>query len=528
MKLIKKVVTVLTASIAVTGVFSCAHANAISARPLKEPVVKVLKAAQDVTTPPNVAVDRNPPTINSIYTEVRNGKTYLMISISDSTGVDYVQVGSNRAVLYSGTNTSGVYSCEVTSSGTYSIYYADKASASNSSSTTKTVTVSTKSPTVELSQLFKDGKCYLVIKASDDGKIKKVTVDDESITFSESGETKNYEVKKSKKYTVIVTDDAGNQTTEKYTVDINGTKPTLKVTQEYKNKKYYLVIKVTPNNDNKLSKLTVDGKSISFTSSGDEIEYEVTVSGTYKVVVTDDMGLENTASISVNVNDNKKIAPTVSLSQSKEGQNSFIAITANDNDKLTKLTVNGVSVGIGASGGTVRYQVFTTGNYTVVATDNDGNETSQSIYVTVGGATPPPVNTPTAKQTVKFKLNSNNWTMDGVSQAVMDTPPLNTKGRIYLPIRYTAYALGIDSGKITWDAKTQSAIIYDGSDVIKITVGSKTMTVNGQPMTMEAAAISQNGRVLLPISQVSKAFTSKGVSLNWDNTAKEITIARTK
>ena len=82
-----------------------------------------------------------------------------------------------------------------------------------------------------------------------------------------------------------------------------------KVTQEYKNKKYYLMIKVAPNNNNnnRLSKVTVNGRSISLKSIGDEVEYEVTVSDTYKVVVTDDMGLENTTSISVDVYNDKKV-----------------------------------------------------------------------------------------------------------------------------------------------------------------------------------------------------------------------------
>lgn len=523
MKLIKKVVVILTISMAGTGSFSCAYANEISAKPLGNQVVKVLGAQVKTVTSPGLEVDKTKPKIGSIYTEVRNGKTYLMITASDASGIRSVKVvkDSNDNSGYAEHYSGNTYSYQITSSDTYYIYATDEAG--NVSSSSKSVNISTKKPTVDLSQIYKNGKCYLVIKASDDGKIKKVTVNGNSISFSESGETKQYEVTKSGKYTVVVTDDAGNETTEKYTVDVDATDPTLKVTQEYKDKKFYLIIKVAPNNDNKLSKVTVNGKSISFKSSGGEIEYEVTASGTYKVVVTDDMGLENTASVYVDVNGSKKIAPTLTLSQVSAGQTSYIVMTAKDNDKIDKLTVNGINVSIGTGGGTVRYQAFNSGNYTVVVTDNDGNQTSQSIYVTVGSN-----NTQTAKQTVKFKLNSKNWTMDGVSQASMDTPPLNKNGRIYLPIRYTAYALGIDSGKITWDAKSQSAIIYDGSDVIKVTVGSKIMTVNGQTMTMEAAAISQNGRVLLPISQVSKAFTSKGVGLNWDNIAKEITIVRTK
>ena len=85
----------------------------------------------------------------------------------------------------------------ISSSGIYYIYCADKTLIPNYDSDSKTVTISTKSPTLDLSQTYKYGKCYLVIKAPDDGKIKKVTVNGKSISFRESGETKYYEVTKS-------------------------------------------------------------------------------------------------------------------------------------------------------------------------------------------------------------------------------------------------------------------------------------------------------------------------------------------
>ena len=106
----------------------------------------------------------------------------------------------------------------------------------------------------------------------------------------------------------------------------------------------------------------------------------------------------------------------------------------------------------------------------------------------------------------------------------MDAAPISKNGRIYIPIRYVAYALNIDSSQVIWDANAKTAIIYDGANTIKVPLGSKTMSVNGVSEAMEAAAISQNKRVYIPISQVAKAFS--GVSMNWDNTKKQVTIVR--
>ncbi len=517
MKLNKRVASVLATSIVFTGQLSCLYARTYS--PANYTVLALASAEVNSTTPGAIeVVDKVAPQFNGAWTEEKDGKTYLMISLYDPSGVSYVKVGSKYATLVSGDAISGTYKCEMTSSGTYTISFQDKLG--NYGSTSYKVTVKDKtSPTLEVWQTTKNSKYYLVIRASDNGKITKVTVDGTRITFDESGDSREYEVTKAGEYTVVVTDNAGNETTKKYKVSINANKPTLKVTKEYKDKKWYLIINGEPTNSNRLSTLTVNNTNVTIASKGGEVTYEVSKSGTYKVVLKDDLNMESTESIYVDVNEIiDKEKPTLVLSQSKTASGVVIIITAKDNDQIAELTVNGKVVSIAAGGGTVNYPVTQTGNYLVVVKDRAGNKEEKSIYIAIDNK---------VKQVVKFKLNNRNWTKDGIIQSPMDTPPAVIGQRTYLPLRQTAYALGINENQITWDSKNKVAIIIDGSDVIKVKLNSNHMTIGSETIVMDGTAVSQNNRILLPVSQIAKAFKSKGVTVDWDNNKKEATITRT-
>lgn len=516
MKLNKRVASVLATSIVFTGQLSCLYAKTYS--PVNYAVLALASAEVNITTPGGIeVVDKVAPQFNGAWTEEKDGKTYLMISLNDPSGVNYVQVGGKYATLVSGDAVSGTYRCEMTSSGTYTISFQDRKG--NFGSTAYKVTVKdTASPTVEVWQTTRNSKYYLMIRASDNVKIAKVTVDGTRITFDETGDTREYEVTKAGEYTVVVTDDAGNEMTKKYKVSINANKPTLKVTKEYKDKKWYLIIEGEPTNSNKLSTLTVNNTNVNIASKGDEVTYEVSKSGTYKVVLKDDLNMESTESIYVDVNEIvDKEKPTLVLSQNKTANGTVIVITAKDNDQIAELTVNGKVANIATGGGTVNYPVTQTGNYIVIVKDRVGNKEEKSIYISIDNK---------VQQVVKFRLNDKNWTKDGVMQSPMDTPPAVIGQRTYLPLRQTAYALGINENQITWDSKNKEATIIDGSDVIKVKLNSNMMTVGSQTIVMDGTAVSQNNRILLPISQIAKAFKAKGVTVDWNNNLKEATITR--
>ena len=514
----KKIACILVTSIVFTSQLSCIYAKTYSK--VNDTALALLGTEVKSTTPPATGVvDKAAPDVSRVWTEQKNGKTYIMISLKDPSGVKYVKVGSNDATLDSGNDISGTYKYEVSSSGTYTISFQDNLGYSGSISH-KVTASEVKSPTVELWQTTRNNRYYLVIKASDNGDITKVTVDGRSITFDEDGDTVEYEVTKAGEYTVVVRDNDGNETTKTYKITMNDSKPTLKVTKEYKNKKWYLIIKGAPTNSNKLSTLTVNGTKVSIASRGEEITYEVMQSGTYKIVLKDDRNMESTESIYVDVNDmDDKEKPTLILSQNKMASATVIVITTKDNDQIAELTVNGKLVSIGTGGGTINYPVTQTGNYLVIVKDRAGNKEERTIYISIENK---------VQQVVKFKLNNRNWTKNGVAQDAMDTPPVIIKERTYLPLRQTAYALGINENQITWDAKNKVATIIDGGDVIKVRLNSNLMTVGNETIVMDGTAVSRNNRILLPISQIAKAFKAKGVTVDWNNSLKEATITRTK
>lgn len=456
-----------------------------------------------------------------------DGKMCLVVSVEDEDGISSVEIDSKSADKYSGNSKDAQYYIEITSGGTYKVVLEDE----DGKKTTKNVKVELdddEDPDLELSQKIKNGVCYLVIKADDNVGISTVKVDGKTISFRSSGETVEYKVTKSGKYTVEVIDSSNRKTKKTFEVDVNAKTPSLTLDKVYKNNKWYLIIKAYPNGNADISKVTVNGSTVSCKKAGEIIEYAVTKTETYKVIVTDSNDQKEEKSLYIDVNTNSSVyEPALSVTQTTLQNVNYLVITSKANDqvkdnKLSKVTVNGVDIQMSGGGGTVRYAVPSVGTYTVVATDINGNQATKTCYVV--DQTQSNMGTSTgASSHVVFRLNQTTWTKNGTNQT-MDAAPMIRNGRIYIPIRYVAYALNIDSSKVGWDAKTQTATIYDGSSTVKVKLGAKTMTVNGVSQSMDAAAFSYKQRVYIPISQVAKAF--KGVNMQWNNTSKAVTIQR--
>lgn len=479
------------------------------------------------------------PTIGTASIRVIDSETCLVVHIEDSgSGVGYVTIDGTTASRKSGDAYSGDYYIELTTSGTHTIYAQDVAGNRNQSTPSVTVNDTTK-PTLDLSQTFKNGYCYLVIEASDNTALESVTVDGSVIDFNASGGTENYKVTKSKNYTVVAKDIAGYTTRETYEVVVDASQPSLNVDKTYKNNSWYLTIKAYPTGNATISKVTVNNSKVACNSAGQVIEYAVASTGTYTVVVTDSFNQQATQSITVDTGLNgSSTQPTLTVTQKDMGGVMGLSITAKPsglyNSSISKVTVNGQSVAMPVAGGTIDYSILTSGSYTVVVVDTNGNQATQTCYVTVPAST---VSTPTVtvpqtqgysnaagSSNVVFTLNKKTWTKNGVSQQNMDAAPISRNGRIYIPIRYVAYALNINSSKVTWNKSAKSAIIYDGTNTVTVPLGSKTMNVNGVAHAMGAAAISASNRVYIPISQIKSAFP--GVDMVWNNTSKQITIKR--
>ncbi|WJM10970.1 stalk domain-containing protein [Paenibacillus sp. PK1-4R] len=103
-----------------------------------------------------------------------------------------------------------------------------------------------------------------------------------------------------------------------------------------------------------------------------------------------------------------------------------------------------------------------------------------------------------------------------------DAAPRVDKGVTYVPFRTVGQALGIN---ITWNSKSQTVratnTVKGQTTEVLLQVGSTTATVNGKKVTLAAAPVQREGRVLIPLSSFSNQF---GVQVSWNQATKTISL----
>lgn len=122
--------------------------------------------------------------------------------------------------------------------------------------------------------------------------------------------------------------------------------------------------------------------------------------------------------------------------------------------------------------------------------------------------------------TAVFTFGSTTYTLNGVEKT-MDVAPYAKDNRTYMPIRYVAYALGIDDNNIIWDQASSTVTLMKGDKVVQLKIGSKTLLVNGAAVTMDVAPEAVSNRTMLPAALVAQAF---GATATWDATTNTVTI----
>lgn len=112
-------------------------------------------------------------------------------------------------------------------------------------------------------------------------------------------------------------------------------------------------------------------------------------------------------------------------------------------------------------------------------------------------------------------------TVNGVNKEIdpgRDTVPLIIEGRTLVPIRSIIESAG---GSIDWNAKENTVLINCKNSNIKMTIGSKTITVNGTDFDNDVAPQIINGRTYMPLRFLMENL---GFDVDWDNVSKVITI----
>lgn len=107
--------------------------------------------------------------------------------------------------------------------------------------------------------------------------------------------------------------------------------------------------------------------------------------------------------------------------------------------------------------------------------------------------------------------------IDGKVQAYTQ-PAVIKDGRILVPMRSIFETL---KSKISWDRDTQSVTAKRGATSIKLTINSKTATVNDNIVELDVAAQLINGSTMVPLRFVSDAL---GASVAWDGNTNTVSI----
>lgn len=118
----------------------------------------------------------------------------------------------------------------------------------------------------------------------------------------------------------------------------------------------------------------------------------------------------------------------------------------------------------------------------------------------------------------KMTVGESSYTIDGQVKE-MDVAPYIQNGRIMVPVRHVAEAIGINRNSIVWYAAERRVTIM-ADKIIQLQIGSYSMVVNGANIQMDAEAEIVNGRTFVPLSRIALAL---GVDYTWDAQAKTVT-----
>lgn len=135
-------------------------------------------------------------------------------------------------------------------------------------------------------------------------------------------------------------------------------------------------------------------------------------------------------------------------------------------------------------------------------------------------------------KTYKFYIGKNEYKIlksGEIKRVKIDVAPIIENDRTLLPMRIIAEILGAE---VKWDEDERLATFTKGDRLVKVQIDSSEIEINGEKDKLFAKVKIENDRILLPITNISKAFkltngnTDDGIDQNieWDNIERSVTI----
>ncbi|ACV61466.1 copper amine oxidase domain protein [Desulfofarcimen acetoxidans DSM 771] len=120
-----------------------------------------------------------------------------------------------------------------------------------------------------------------------------------------------------------------------------------------------------------------------------------------------------------------------------------------------------------------------------------------------------------------FTIDSNSYEFND-KKYDMDVAPYIKNDRTYGPVRYIAYALGLNEQDVQWDASSQTVTLMHGGRVVQMKAGQPTMLVQGTEISIDAEPeIIEPGRLMLPYRWAASALNG---NITWDADKKQVTV----
>ena len=115
------------------------------------------------------------------------------------------------------------------------------------------------------------------------------------------------------------------------------------------------------------------------------------------------------------------------------------------------------------------------------------------------------------------------YLLAGEAKVELDAPAyISAAGYTMLPVRAISKALGVNTNNVLWNAETRTVTVMYAQRIITMTVGQKTIYVNGSAIPSSAAPEIKDGRTFLPLRDLGTALGVTNV--NWDPATKTATL----
>jgi hypothetical protein len=120
------------------------------------------------------------------------------------------------------------------------------------------------------------------------------------------------------------------------------------------------------------------------------------------------------------------------------------------------------------------------------------------------------------------KLNEKAGKKNGVKLYVngeaSDAEPFVKKGNTYVPFRAIAEAL---EAEVLWNSEKRSITVTKDGVSIQLLVGSKTATVNGKKVSLDAPATVTKGNTYVPVRFISEALNA---TVKWESESQTVVV----